>query len=428
MKHRYNQRGLKRRGFAVPLAVVVAVLLLAIGVGLLSLGLNSRIYSTRTAQEIQARCAADSGLTKALFELNAKLETNPAEINAAMKETQSASIASLSQTSGVELPHCDASFSYNTTSAGVFATVGVEGLTIESIGTCGSATAKVYALAGLKGLFESAILVRDRISLMPNTLVKGYNSADPTDTDFKLQIGTTSTLADRIPLGPGTVVDGDVFVGVGGNPKTIIGAGGTITGSKYALDTEPDLPTITPPSLPTTDTALSATGQTITLGPAGSGTYTGISLSQGGGLPGVLEIQGGDVVLYITGNIDLGKGCEVIVRPGSSLTLYIDGDVSADNSVGFNNQAGNVRDFQLYATGTGPQVFNLKAKSSIFGTVYAPNVDITLYPSAEMHGAIVGRSVTFKSGSVFYYDEALRDNVSACDEGARFVVKRWREE
>jgi len=429
MKLQSNLRGLKRRGIALPLAVVAAILLLAVGVGLLSLGLNSRIYSTRNAQEIQARCAADSGLTKALFELNARLRTNPAEIDAAMKETSTTSIASLSQTSGEGLPHCDASFSYNTTSGGVFATVGVEGLTIESVGTCSGATAKVYALAGLKGLFESAILVRDRIALAPNTLVKGYNSADPTDTDLKLEIGTTSILADRIPLGPGTVVNGDVFVGVGGNPQTVIGAGGTITGSKYALDAAPDFPTIAAPSLPATGVALSAAGQTITLGPAGSGTYTGISLSPGGsGLPGVLEIQGGHVVLYITGSVDLGNSCEVVVRPGSSLTLYVDGNVSADNSVGFNNQAGHVRDFQLYATGTGQQVFNLKAKSSIFGTVYAPNVDITIYPNAEMRGAIVGRSVTFKSGSVFYYDEALRDNVSAFDAGARFVVKRWREE
>jgi hypothetical protein len=55
-------------------------------------------------------------------------------------------------------------------------------------------------------------------------------------------------------------------------------------------------------------------------------------------------------------------------------------------------------------------------------------VDITLYPSAEMRGAIVGQNVTFKSGGTFYYDEALRDNVSIDDVGARFIVKRWREE
>lgn len=134
------------------------------------------------------------------------------------------------------------------------------------------------------------------------------------------------------------------------------------------------------------------------------------------------------MVLHITGNVDLGNGCEVVVRPGSSLILYVDGDISADSSVGFNNQAGSVRDFQLYGVGTGDQVFNLKAKSSVFGTIYAPNADITIYPNADMHGAIVGKSVTFKSGSTFYYDEALRDNVSAYDPGARFIVRRWREE
>ncbi len=45
-----------------------------------------------------------------------------------------------------------------------------------------------------------------------------------------------------------------------------------------------------------------------------------------------------------------------------------------------------------------------------------------------MRGAIVDKNVTFKSGSTFYYDEALRDNVSIDDVGARFTVKHWRED
>jgi len=419
---------IRNHGFAVPLALVAIMILLAMGVGLLSLGVNSRIYSTRNAQGIQARCAADSGAVKALYELNRSLDTNRNEIATAMKQTETMNSSYVSGVVDEQLPYSDAAFSYhyrNATSS-IYAALHVSGLEIESVGTCGGATARVYVLAGLQGLFDSAILVKDRISLMPNTLVTAYNSADPTDTDFKLQIGTTSTLADRIPLGPGTVVKGDVFVGVGGDPKTVLGAGGTITGRKYAMEKDPDLPVITPPSLADRGTALSARGQTVTLGPAESGTYTGVILSQSSGNQGILEIQGGDVVLHIAGNMDLGNGCEVIVRPGSSLIIYVDGNISADNSVGFNNQAGHVKDFQLFATGT-DQIFNLKAKSSIFGTVYAPDVDITLYPSAEMRGAIVGRNVTFKSGSTFYYDEALRDNVSVYDEGVRFVVKRWRE-
>ena len=69
----------------------------------------------------------------------------------------------------------------------------------------------------------------------------------------------------------------------------------------------------------------------------------------------------------------------------------------------------------------------MKAKSSIFGTIYAPDVDILMYAKTEMRGAIVGKNVTFKSGGTFYYDEALRD-VNIDDVGACFIVKRWRED
>jgi hypothetical protein len=396
------------RGFALSLALLVVVLLLIVGGSLLTLGVNSRIISMQNAQQIQARCAADSGLAKALWDMNHKLKV------------KSWNDSNLPLTTIQSLPNCSAIFSYSVTSENK------SNYMITSVGSCGSATAKVYAVAGLRGLFDNAILVKNRLSLMPNALVKGSNSLDPFDTEFDVAIGTTSVLADRIPLGPGTIIDGDVFVGVGGDPGTVVGASGTITGQKYSLTLEPYLPDIIPPSLPAKGTDLSATGSTITLGPAESGTYTEINLSQGGGNSGILEIQGGEVVLHITGNIDMGNGCELIVRPGSSLTLYIDGDISTDNSVGINNKAGNVDDFKLYGTGTGEQVFSLKAKSSVFGTVYAPEADITLYPNAEMYGAIVGRNVTFKSGSVFYYDEAVRE-VTADDEGVQFYIKRWYE-
>ena len=395
----------KKIGSALSLMVVVVVILTLMGMALLSLSLQTRVSAVRTSQGIKARWAADAGLVKAVVEMNNRLtaktwsdDSMPAVTNEALFQS-------------------DQSFSYQ---------VGKDGggnYTITSTGITGPATKRVYATMGLKGLFDSAILVKDRISLMPNTLITGYNSQDATDTDFDLQIGTTSTAADSIPIGPGTVIEGDVFAGFGGDPNTVIGSGGTITGQKFSLHEEIDFPVITPPPLPDTGTALTATGTTTTLDPTGSGKYTGIDLSQSG----VLEIQGGDVELYITGSIDMGNDCEIIVRPGSSLILYIDGDINADNSGGINNQAGNVKDFQLYATGTSEQVFNMKAKSSIFGTIYAPDVDIMMYPNTELRGAIVGKNVTFKSGGVFYYDEALR-NVSVDDVGARFIVRRWRED
>ena len=44
----------KERGSAIPLAVVAVLILLAMGTGLLSMGLNSRTFSTRTTSDIIA--------------------------------------------------------------------------------------------------------------------------------------------------------------------------------------------------------------------------------------------------------------------------------------------------------------------------------------------------------------------------------------
>jgi len=404
-------RRLGNQGSILVLALVVVVILMVIGGGVLSIGMHGQFTAIRTGSEIQARMAADAGITQALFMMNQQLQSGSWNTSSLLSEQEQ------------QLPYSNSSFIYKIARDEMSAKTNE--YVVDSLGMSGNSQRAVQATVRLKWLFESAILVQDRISLMPNTLVTGYNSANPTDTDFSVKIGTTSTEADRIPIGPGTVIDADVFVGVGADPATVIGAGGTITGRKYSLVVEVDFPVITAPSLPVTGTALSAKGATIKLAPADSAQYTGIQLAQTAGLPGVLEISGGKVLLHITGDIDIGNGCEVIVNPGSSLIIYIDGNIAADNSLGFNNEAGNVKDFQIYGTGV-DQVFDIKAMSSIFGIIYAPEAQINIYPGGEIRGALVGKDVTFKSGCTFYYDEALRD-ATLDDEGVRFVVKRWKE-
>jgi len=403
----------KRAGSSLVLVVVIVVALLVTGGGLLSLGLQGRMQGIRAGSEMKARSAADAGLTAALARMNRMLETR----------TWSQSELVDSDVSGT-LPNSGTTFNYDIAATGE--SLKKPEFTVTSVSRVRQMHAGVSAVVALKGLFESAILAQQRISLSPGSTVDGFNSADPTDTDADLKMGTLSTVADSIPIGPGTLINGDVFVGVGGDPGTVIGAGGTITGGTYPLIIEPEQPVITIPPLPNIGTALDAKGTTIELTPAASGTYSSITLGQASGVSGILEITGGQVKLHITGNIDLGQGCELIIDPDSSLILYVDGDICADNSGGLNNQAGDIKAFQIYATGGTEQTFDLKAKSRIFGTIYAPQANITIYPNAEICGAIVGKNVLFKSGCTFYYDEALRD-VSIEEEGVRFVVARWRE-
>jgi len=402
----------RKRGTAIPLAVLAVMLLLAMGVALLSLGLNSRVYSIRTASDITARCAADSGLAMALFEMNKQLQVKPWNDGTLPKATD------------VSLPYCDAICSYE-----VSGDLG-GGYLITSHGESGNAHRTVRATIVLKGLFDNAILTKADLTMKSGTLIDGYNSLDLLDTKSDADIATQSTLDSSIILNAGVVVKGDVRVGVGGNPETAIkDLGATIAGSKWGATEKEPLPEIpAPDTLFYKGSAITAKGNTVTIGPTDSGTYTGIDLKTTG-LPGVLTISGGDVELHITGDIELGQSCQIVVKEGASLILYVDGDIHSRESSGINteNAAKQAETLKLYATGEDTQYFDIKANSEWIGIIYAPNADVSLYANGDAYGAVVANRFEFKAGGSYHYDRALK-KVNIEDEGVHFVVKRWQEE
>ena len=137
----------KKHGSAILLALVVVLILLAMGTGLLRLGLNSRIFSIRTASDIAARCAADAGLTMALFRMNEKLQVKPWNDS------------TLPEAIDTNLPYCDAVFSYTVTGDLT------SGYIISSVGRADQAQEEVSATIRLQGLFEFSILTKETLIL-----------------------------------------------------------------------------------------------------------------------------------------------------------------------------------------------------------------------------------------------------------------------
>lgn len=401
---------IKRRGSAIPLAVCAVLILLAMGTGLLKMGLNNRIIATRTSSDITARCAADAGLTMALFAMNKKIQAGPW------------SDSFLPQVIDEKLPYCNASYSY--TVAGDLN----NGYMVKSVGRSALAQRAVSATLELRGIFEYAILTKEMLILKPDTLVDGYNSLDPSDTDNGVEISTQSTADSRLVLNTGVTVNGDVTVGVGGDPETVIKDLGATTGDQTSAIIKDPLPIINPPELFNMATNIVATGEALTLTPADSGQYNNIFIKKADDEIGKLKINGGDVVLYITGDIELGESCEITIKDGSSLTLYIDGDIHCRANSGINAEypVKDSTNFQLYGTSETEQTFDLKAKFDWSGTIYAPNADITLFANGDFYGSTVSNNFELKSGGNYYYDEALR-KVSIEDAGVRFVVDRWYE-
>jgi hypothetical protein len=418
--------GLKRRGSILALVVVSLVILLIIGTALLTLGWEARALAIRTEADIAARCAADAGLTKAIAVMNDSLA----------KKTFSAGNLPQKPDFGLPLQGSEppATFRYTVTPLPAKNEFG-----LVSTGRCNAAQRTVWGRLRLRGVGEVGVLVRESMTLKAGTVVDGRDSRDPCNLnpDVLTQIGTSSTTA-KITLNNNVYIDGDVLVGFGGDPNTQIIESGTpgptVTGYKGTLDEKPEFPLITPPVLPDMD-MIFAQGKTIQVGPAQSGRYNSIVLKNMPE-PGKLEIVGGHVILYITGDINLGNGCEIVIKqiegmPHASLDLYVSGNIKSDEGSGFNNQ-GLPPDLKLWGLAQDPlppdaqQNWQLNAKSEYFGQIYAPEATVQMNAKGELWGAFTAYDFTMMNSGKLFYDGALRD-VNPNDPGVRFVLKRWVE-
>jgi hypothetical protein len=394
----------KRRGSAMALMMVALVVLLVMGVGLLSLGLHGRILAIRDASEIAARCAADAGLTKALFEMNEKLKVKPwddSTLPSATNET---------------LPNSDATFSYTVT------VDGDSGYAIVSVGKYGQAVKQVSCNLGLEGPFDTAIFGNDEISLKSGTTIDGFNYTKPGEC---LKIGTNSILPGKIVARTGVTIFGDVFVGPGGDPDVVIDSRNeaVITGETYALDEVFEMPPVTVPqylqNLPSIGNITQYTVLTVP------------TRCENVDLQGELLVINGPVALYCTGDfsLDLLSRLEIVdanTNPDAHLSLYLGKEFTIKNSSAMNNATKDPRKLKIYGL-DGCTDFQFQIDSVFYGAIYAPKAEVMLQNSVEIFGSILVRQFEQQVAANFHYDASLKA-ASISDEMVRFVIRQWHEE
>ena len=389
----------KKRGSTLPLVLVAVMILFAMGVGLLDLGMKGRIYSIRTASDIAARCAADAGLTMALYEMNEKLKVEPWNDS------------SLPEATDQSLPYCDAVYSYTVTGNSS------DGYTIESVGTSGNAERKVVCILKPQGPFEFAVFAEDGAELKNSALVDWFNFGED---DENLKVGTNSVVSGAFSFKNSSTINGDVLVGVGGNPDVVIDDfGATITGDTRALREANVLPPISVPqwldSLPTSGTIQNDT----TL--INSAKYSDINLKNFKTL-----LIDRDIALYITGEIILGNSAEIQVDNDASLILYLGGNFEGKNSSTVNNLTQEAKKLQIYCLDSCESML-FKNSTDFYGAIYAPNAEVIMDNSANLYGAIVARDFEQRNSGSLNYDASLRD-ASVNDEAVHFVVTNWQEQ
>jgi hypothetical protein len=268
-----------------------------------------------------------------------------------------------------------------------------------------------------QGPFEFAVFAEDGAELKNSALVDWYNfDAD----DEIMKFGTNSIASGAFSFKNSSTINGDVVVGVGGNPDVVIDDfGATITGDTRALRERNVLPPIAVPdwldSLPSSGTIQNDT--TIT----NSAKYSDINLKNSNTL-----LIDGDVSLYVTGEIILGNSAEIQIDNDASLILYLGGDFEGKNSSTVNNLTQETKKLQIYCLDSCENMV-FKNSSDFYGVVYAPNADVIMNNSANLYGAVVAGDFEQMNSGTFNYDTSLRD-ANVDDEVVRFVVTNWHEQ
>ena len=402
----------KRGGFAIAIVLCAVVLMLLIGAGLLGLGSHSRMMGVRNSSQIAARSAADAGLTKALFTMNEQLALKTWNDN------------SLPSASDERIPNTDSSFSYN-----IAKTTTADGNDLYSLscsGKSGRFQKTVKATMEMKGIFEYAIYVAEDLDLKSGTTISAYNQQPG---DPPMQIGTNSTDSGAVTAKVGVTIDGDIVVGVGGDPDTVINntTEATITGQTYPSLIKHKTPKINVPQALLDMVSSGTLSNSTTI--SSSTVYDSINLtgtdSNSGALSEVITVDAQNVEIYITGDLIIGNSDVVEILPNASLTIYLGGDLLVDNSGAVNNLTMDPKRCKVYGLDTCTKV-DFKNGGIFYGALYTPEADITLHSGVEVYGAMIGNSFTQLSNANFYYDMSLRV-IDPLEIGVYMVIKRWSE-
>lgn len=312
-----------------------------------------------------------------------------------------------------------------------------------SVGTAGTSPANKLLEVTLRrrSLFANGLVARETITFSGAVAsVDSWNS-DPDNSPGTPPVPySTAVRKDNGTVGSVAVTNSAVLINQanvwgyvatgGGAPQ--VGTGGTVRGE----DTAPDV--LVDPRRVSTDfnadfDNLLAPTDTIpllfipsVLGVPGAKTkWRAHSLRLTG--RDTLTVQG-DVTLVLTAAIgdaiSLTGSSAIIIPDGSSLTLWVSGDVKLGGNGLINSNVQPIA-VQLYGTNTTVvgQDLQIAGNGRLACVVYAPNGHVSINGNGDVLGAVIARSIRLTGNAAFHYDESLANRNS----DQPFSISKWRE-
>jgi hypothetical protein len=393
-----------RKGAILPLLVMLTLLMSMTSLALIHLAQQARLRSVRFTAATAARIAADAGIERTIYLVNKQIEAG--QWNGTIPALQSEPLLGSNTTYTVQLTG-DAQSGYEIVSNGL------SGYQSKSV------RVPVTIETGGGGA-SFAIMTQLRAIIQNQAAVRGFNSADPSETNVPAAVATLSTLSNSIYLRNNSFIYGDAYVGPGGDPSRVVNSRTAVKGNIYVLEEGTTMPVVEAPNL---NFRGQLTGYNIVLNSSDSGRYGDINIGPGG----TLQING-NVVLYIMGaGVRLANFAQIVVNNGATLKLFLDGDVYLDNHSHIRTASGRPGDLQIYGTKNCRRI-HFQTENNVSAVICAPQADLLLNNQGTLRGSFITKSFEMKNGGTVYYDKALLgtpvDFVGSSGGGGVTVI-RW---
>jgi hypothetical protein len=219
-------------------------------------------------------------------------------------------------------------------------------------------------------------------------------------------LGENCTDANSITLsGSTTDVNGDIAVGPGGSPGSVIGtSGGATYSSSSTLSSSLTLTSVT---VPTTGSNLGDLSCNADCSPTSNNTYHDVKVTSGATITlnastyvmDSFSLAGNSIIAVGTGPIIVYLTC----KDTTNNALDLSGGTVANSSQKSTNLV-----FMLASTCASAKI---SGGTSASYAIYAPDTDVTITGGGTIYGAVVAKSVTDTGGSAIYYDKALKNFV-----------------
>ncbi|MDF1544033.1 MAG: pilus assembly PilX N-terminal domain-containing protein [bacterium] len=281
---------------------------------------------------------------------------------------------------------------------------------ISSIGWVETARAHVR-LAVVPGVFNPfafAMFGDDRVDIRSKMKTDSYNS------DSGSYAATRDTLWGN--LGSNNIIDinnnaeigGDVLnSNVGGN---YIHVGATVFGTVTDIASEQSLPLIAQSEF---DWAEANNNNSVGI----SGSYSYNPISHDFQTTGAVQLSSG---VYYFSSMILKNSASLTLSPGADVILYVTGDIELKNSAEL-NLGGKPSSLLVYSQGD----FVLKNSGNISAVFYNPAGAADLRNSGGFYGAIVANTIVSHNSAYFHYDRSLAE--FELSGGADFEKAGWQE-